>query len=110
MKKKVLIVDDDEKLRKLLREYLEDYGFQVLALADGSSVLETIRTETPDIAILDIMLPKKDGLEILKEIRTDFSVPVIMLTAKGEDTDRIVGLELGGRTITSPNPSIPGSW
>ena len=106
MKIKVLIVDDDKKLRNLLSEYLGDYGFQVLALADGSSILKTIRTETPDIVILDIMLPEKDGLEILKEIRTDFSVPVIMLTAKGEDADRIVGLELGADDYL-PKPFNP---
>ena len=106
MKIKVLIVDDDEKLRRLLREYLGDYGFQIVALSDGSSVLEIIRTETPDIVILDIMLPEKDGLEILKEIRKDFSIPVIMLTAKGEDADRIVGLELGADDYL-PKPFNP---
>jgi two-component system, OmpR family, phosphate regulon response regulator OmpR len=92
----VLIVDDDEKLQKLLKEYLENNGFRVLGLGDGSHVLETIRKDSPDLVILDIMLPGKDGLEILKEIRRDFELPVMMLTAKGEDTDRIVGLELGG--------------
>jgi two-component system, OmpR family, phosphate regulon response regulator OmpR len=92
----VLMVDDDEKLQKLLKEYLENNGFQVLGLPDGTRVLETIRRESPNLVILDIMLPGKDGLEILKEIRRDFTLPVIMLTAKGEDTDRIVGLELGG--------------
>ncbi|MEW6186439.1 MAG: response regulator transcription factor [Thermodesulfobacteriota bacterium] len=92
----VLIVDDDEKLQKLLREYLENNGFRVLGLPDGFKVLETLRKHSPDLVILDIMLPGKDGLEILKEIRRDFNLPVIMLTAKGEDTDRIVGLELGG--------------
>ncbi len=92
----VLIVDDDEKLQKLLKEYLENNGFRVLGLRDGSHVLETIRKDSPDLVILDIMLPGKDGLEILKEIRRDFDLPVMMLTAKGEDTDRIVGLELGG--------------
>jgi two-component system, OmpR family, phosphate regulon response regulator OmpR len=96
MSNRVLIVDDDEKLQKLLREYLENNGFLVLTLPDGARVLETIRKESPDLMILDIMLPGKDGLEILKEIRRDFNLPVIMLTAKGEDTDRIVGLELGG--------------
>jgi two-component system phosphate regulon response regulator OmpR len=106
MGEKVLLVDDDAKLRKLLREYLEDYGFQVLTLADGSSVLETIRADSPDIVILDIMLPKKNGLEILKEIHVDFPVPVIMLTAKGEDADRIVGLELGADDYL-PKPFNP---
>jgi len=92
---KVLIVDDDEKLRKLVREYLEGYGFQVATLPDGLCVLEKIRDESPDIVILDVMLPEKDGLDVLKEIRMVHSVPVMMLTAKGEDADRIVGLELG---------------
>jgi class 3 adenylate cyclase len=76
-------------------EYLEGYGFQVRTLPDGRSVLSTIRNESPDIVILDIMLPGKDGLEVLKEIRSELSVAVIMLTAKGDDADRIVGLELG---------------
>ncbi len=95
MDKKVLIVDDDHKLRELLTEYLTEFGFQVLSLPDGRRVLPAIKTGNPDIIILDIMLPHKDGFEILREIRTEFIVPVIMLTARGEDTDRIVGLELG---------------
>ncbi len=94
-KNKVLIVDDDEKLQKLLTEYLEGYGFQVKAIPDGSTVLENIKSYSPGIVILDIMLPGQDGLEVLKNIRKEFSVPVIMLTAKGDDSDRIVGLELG---------------
>jgi DNA-binding response OmpR family regulator len=95
MEKGVLLIDDDEKLLKLLTEYLEGYGYHILTLVDGLAVLETIRVESPDIIILDIMLPKKDGFEVLKEIRLEYSIPVIMLTAKGEDADRIVGLELG---------------
>jgi two-component system phosphate regulon response regulator OmpR len=95
MDKTVLIVDDDTKLRDLLTEYLTEYGFQVSALPDGTEILRAIQKTKPDIIILDIMMPKKDGLEVLKEIRTDFTVPVIMLTARGEDADRIVGLELG---------------
>jgi two-component system phosphate regulon response regulator OmpR len=106
MDKSVLLVDDDEKLCKLLREYLEDYGFQVLTLGDGTSVAATIRAESPDIVILDIMLPGQDGLDVLKEIRTEFSMPVIMLTAKGEDADRIVGLELGADDYL-PKPFNP---
>lgn len=102
----VLMVDDDEKLQKLLKEYLENNGFRVLALSDGSRVLQTIGTESPDLVILDIMLPGKDGLEILKEIRRDYDLPVVMLTARGEDTDRIVGLELGGDDYL-PKPFNP---
>ena len=95
MDKRVLIVDDDKKLRELLTEYLEEFGFQVSTRSDGRRILSAIKTETPDIIILDIMMPHKDGFEILREIQTAFSVPVIMLTARGEDADRIVGLELG---------------
>jgi two-component system phosphate regulon response regulator OmpR len=106
MDKKILIVDDDSKLRKLLREYLEDYGFKVLTLSDGLSVVKTLREESPDIVILDIMMPKKDGIEVLQEVRKEFDVPVIMLTAKGDDADRIVGLELGADDYL-PKPFNP---
>src|SRR5512136_997005 len=106
MGNKVLLVDDDEKLRMLVTEYLEGYGFQVRALPDGRAVLSTIRNDSPDIVILDIMLPGKDGLEVLKEIRSEFSVAVIMLTAKGDDADRIVGLELGADDYL-PKPFNP---
>jgi class 3 adenylate cyclase len=106
MGNKVLLVDDDEKLRELVTEYLEGYGFQVTTLPDGLSVLKTIRKESPDIVILDIMLPGKDGLDVLKDIRSEYTVPVIMLTAKGEDADRIVGLELGADDYV-PKPFNP---
>ena len=106
MEKKILLVDDDAKLRKLLREYLEGYGFRIVTLADGLSVTKTIQEESPDIIILDIMLPKRDGLDVLKDIRMEYSVPIIMLTAKGEDADRIVGLELGADDYL-PKPFNP---
>lgn len=106
MESKVLIVDDDEKLCRLVAEYLEPYGFQIKTLSDGLQVLKTIHKESPDIIILDIMLPGKDGLEVLKEIRAELSVPVIMLTARGEDADRIVGLELGADDYL-PKPFNP---
>ncbi len=95
MDTKAVIVDDDAKHQKLLREYLAEFGVNVLSFMDHKGVLEAIRSETPDIVILDIILPGKDGFEILREIRQSFPVPVIMLSAKGDDTDRIVGLELG---------------
>jgi len=104
--KRVLLVDDDSKLRKLLTEYLQDYGCEVVALEDGSEVSKTILRKAPDIVILDIMLPGRSGLDVLREIRLRFPVPVIMLTAKGEDADRIVGLELGADDYL-PKPFNP---
>jgi DNA-binding response OmpR family regulator len=106
MDKKVLIVDDDRKLRELLTEYLTEFGFQVTTISDGRGILPALKAENPDIIILDIMLPHKDGFEILREVRTTFSVPVIMLTARGEDADRIVGLELGADDYL-PKPFNP---
>jgi len=106
MDNKVLIIDDDERLCNLLKEYLEGSGFQVFVLGDGAGALELIERESPDIVILDIMLPGKDGLEILREINREYTIPVIMLTAKGEDTDRIIGLELGADDYI-PKPFNP---
>jgi two-component system phosphate regulon response regulator OmpR len=106
MDKTILVVDDDVKLRDLLKEYLEEYGYRVLVLPDGSGAVALIRRESPDLVILDIMLPGKDGLEVLRELRVESRVPVIMLTARGEDADRIVGLELGADDYL-PKPFNP---
>jgi two-component system, OmpR family, phosphate regulon response regulator OmpR len=96
MKKRILIIDDDIKLQELLTEYLSGFDFEVKALPDGTNSRASAVEFGPDIIILDLMLPGKDGFEILKEIRSaDSRFPVIMLTARGEETDRIVGLELG---------------
>ncbi len=92
---KVLIIDDDVKLQKLLREYLGGYGFETAAVGAVSDTEGLMRREKPDIVLLDIMLPGKDGFDILKEIRLHADTPVLMLTAKGDEPDRIVGLELG---------------
>jgi two-component system, OmpR family, phosphate regulon response regulator OmpR len=108
--KRVLLIDDDQKLRKLLVEYLEGYGFQMFTLADGEAVLKTVKKEAPDIVILDVMLPKSDGFEVLKQVRLQSDVPVIMLTARGEEADRVVGLELGADDYL-PKPFSPrNSW
>ncbi|NLD39554.1 MAG: response regulator [Desulfatiglans sp.] len=103
---RVLIIEDDAKIRMLLKEYLEGNGFEVITLSDGNNALDSINSESPDIVILDIMLPGKNGLEVLKEIRQKNSIPIIMLTAKGEDADRIVGLELGADDYL-PKPFNP---
>jgi len=103
---RALVVDDDKKLQSLLAEFLERYGFEVAASLDGKDITDLIARLDPDVVVLDIMLPEKDGLELLREIRKVSDVPVIMLTARGEDTDRIVGLELGADDYL-PKPFNP---
>jgi len=106
MKKKVLIIDDDKKLQKILKEYLEEDEFNVVSMFDGVNCLEIIDIESPDIIILDVMLPECNGLDVMSKIKSKHNLPVIMLTAKGEDTDRIVGLELGADDYM-PKPFNP---
>lgn len=91
----ILLIDDDAKLRELVVEYLEEYGFDISTLPSGMQAVSTVQSLQPSVVVLDVMMPGKDGLEVLRDIRMESQVPVIMLTAKGEDTDRIVGLELG---------------
>ena len=106
MEATVLIVDDDERLRDLLQEYLQGFGYRIEMLPDAMEVVPTIRRIQPDLVILDIMMPGKDGFEALSEIRREVQIPVIMLTARGEDTDRIVGLEMGADDYL-PKPFNP---
>jgi two-component system, OmpR family, response regulator len=103
---RVLIVDDDEEIRDLLRRYLTEHGYQVLAVADGSSMWDALREEPPDLIILDLMLPGDDGLTLCRDIRARSDTPIIMLTARGEETDRIVGLEMGADDYL-PKPFNP---
>lgn len=102
----ILIIDDDAGLIDLLTEYLEEAGFEVSHALDGNRAPDLIGAGQPDLVILDIMLPGKDGLEVLRDIRKTTQVPVIMLTAKGDDTDRIVGLEMGADDYL-PKPFNP---
>lgn len=95
MKPKVLIIDDDERLTNLLTKFLADFGFRVTAAHMPSRGINLIRQLSPDLIILDIMLPEMDGFEVCKTIRKKSQIPIIMLTARGELTDRVVGLELG---------------
>ncbi|MDO8578619.1 MAG: response regulator transcription factor [Dehalococcoidales bacterium] len=100
---KILVVDDEKKIVDLVRTYLERDGYQVFEAHDGSSALDAFRRQSPDLVILDVMLPGMDGLDVCREIRRSSSVPVIMLTARSEDVDKLVGLELGADDyITKP--------
>jgi len=91
----VLIVDDDAEIRTLLHEYLERNGYRCIAVADGIAMLAVLAQDNIDLIVLDVMLPGHDGLTLCRDLRTRSDVPVIMLTARGEDTDRIIGLEMG---------------
>ena len=106
MNKTILIIDDDKKLNDLLSDYFSKFGFKVTTVTHPDEGLKILKRELPDIIILDIMLPKMDGFEVCKEIRKEYSVPIIMLTARGEVTDRIVGLELGADDYL-PKPFEP---
>ncbi|NLZ39229.1 MAG: response regulator transcription factor [Firmicutes bacterium] len=91
----ILVVDDEEHIRELVRLYLEKNGFKVAVAADGAEALEKAKTLKPQLIILDIMLPKMDGWDVCREVRKISDVPIIMLTAKGEEFDKVLGLELG---------------
>jgi two-component system, OmpR family, response regulator len=91
----ILIVDDDAETRSLLQAYLQKQGYRVTTAADGRGLRRALETARPDLIVLDLMLPGEDGLELCRDLRTRSNLPVIMLTARGEETDRIVGLEMG---------------
>lgn len=91
----ILVIDDDTRLQDGVRDYLEPYGYKVSALFNGKNIEDGLKTLQPDIILQDVMLPGEDGFSILKRLRNLSQVPVIMLSARGEDIDRILGLELG---------------
>lgn len=103
---KVLIIDDDVKIVKLMRTYFEKEGWTVAASYDGLQGLQSVKILQPDIVILDLMLPGLDGWEVCRRLRKDSDVPVIMLTARDEETDRLIGLELGADDYV-PKPFSP---
>jgi two-component system alkaline phosphatase synthesis response regulator PhoP len=107
--RRILVVDDDREVVRLIRAYLEQAGFEVLAAYDGDTAVHVIRRDRPDLLLLDLMLPGMDGWAITRLVRADPSlahIPIIMLTARVDDTDKIVGLELGADDyVTKPyNP------
>jgi DNA-binding response OmpR family regulator len=103
---KIVIIDDDEHIRELAALYLQKEGFQVAFALDGTSGMQAVQKEQPSLVVLDLMLPGKSGYEVCKEIRQKSNVPILMLTARDEDVDKIVGLELGADDyLTKPfNP------
>lgn len=106
MARKILVVDDEAVLVETIAYNLEQAGYQVITAADGTSALEAARRESPDLIILDIMLPEMDGLEVCRELRresTTATTPILMLTARGDEIDKVVGLEVGADDyVTKP--------
>jgi DNA-binding response OmpR family regulator len=107
--RKILVVEDEKEIQDLLAHYLRKEGFAPILAADGEVALPAARKEKPDLILLDILLPKADGLEVLRAVRSDADLartPVVMLTAKGDETDRVIGLELGADDYI-PKPFSP---
>jgi two-component system, OmpR family, response regulator BaeR len=92
---RILIVEDEPKLAALEADYLKAAGFETHCLADGREVVPWVRTQAPDLVLLDLMLPGRDGLDVCRELRTFSDVPIVMVTAKVEEIDRLIGLDLG---------------
>ena len=101
--KTILVVDDEPKITQLVRDYLERAGFSVLIAFDGSKALSVAKTEKPDMIVLDLGLPRLDGLDFTREFRKVSNAPIIMLTARAEESDKLIGLELGADDyVTKP--------
>ena len=102
-KPRVLVIDDEENVCDLITLYFEKAGYEVMCAGDGSDGIEIVRSDKPDLVILDLMLPGMDGLDVCREIRKFSNVPLIMLTAKVDEVDRVLGLEMGADDyVTKP--------
>lgn len=100
---KILVVDDEKKIVDIVKAYLEKDGYEVIAAYDGKSALETAKRQPPDLVILDLMLPEVSGWDVCRALRADSNIPIIMLTARDDVTDKIIGLELGADDyVTKP--------
>ena len=109
VKQKILIVDDDSNISELISLYLTKEMYECVTAEDGEEALKTFGTFKPDLVMLDLMLPGMDGYQVCREIRKKSDTPIIMLSAKGETFDKVLGLELGGMTISSSR-SKPRNW
>lgn len=103
---RLLIVDDDPEIRELLERYLRNYGFEVVAVPDGTGMEEYLRTHCVDLVILDLMLPNEDGFALARKLRSSSDIPILILSARSEEIDRIVGLEIGADDYL-PKPFNP---
>lgn len=101
--KKILIVDDEKPISDIIKFNLEKEGYETITAFDGEEALEKVKSEEPDLIVLDVMLPKLDGLEVVREVRKEYDMPVIMVTAKETEIDKVLGLELGADDyVTKP--------
>lgn len=101
--KKILVVDDEKPISDIIKFNLEKEGFEVVVAFDGKEAVEKVEEENPDLIVLDVMLPKMDGLEVVREVRKTHSIPIIMVTAKETEIDKVLGLELGADDyVTKP--------
>jgi len=91
----VLVVEDEIEIARVVRDYLRNAGFEVIVVGDGGSAVASVRSAKPDLLVLDLGLPGRDGLDVAREIRRWSDTPIVMLTARGDETDRVVGLEIG---------------
>jgi DNA-binding response OmpR family regulator len=108
---KILVVDDEPNIREVVGQYLRRDGYEVVVAADGEEALEQYRRSRPDLVVLDLMLPKKSGLEVCRRLGAEGRVPLIMLTARGEEEDRIVGLSLGADDyVVKPAACCSSAW
>jgi two-component system response regulator VicR len=101
--KKILVVDDEKPISDIVKFNLEKEGFEVITAYDGEEAIEKVEENQPDLLVLDLMLPKKDGLEVCREVRKNYEMPIIMVTAKDQEIDKVLGLELGADDyVTKP--------
>src|SRR6188768_3641829 len=99
----ILVVDDEPKIATLARDYLEHAGFAVVTASDGQAALTTVRQRRPDLVVLDLGLPGLDGLDVTRQLRRDSTIPIVMLTARDDELDKLLGLELGADDyVTKP--------
>src|SRR3972149_1747222 len=106
MRAKVLVVDDEQDILDLVRYHFEREGYQVVGCRDGKSALDLVGREKPDLVVLDLLMPGVDGFEVCRRLRRESSIPIVMLTAKADETDTVVGLELGADDYVT-NPFSP---